>query len=144
VPLVDRVPLQPPDAVHADALAELQLKTAAPPVATTAGVAVSTAVGTTLTVMLAGLLAPPGPVQVSEYVVLMATAGIVCEPLADWVPLQPPEASQEVALVELHVSVVAPPAATTRGFAVIVAVAVTFTVALAGELVPPGPVQVRT
>jgi hypothetical protein len=64
------------------------------------------------------------------------------------VPLQPPEAVHEVALVELQVSVEAPPAATVVGFAVKVAVdtglivtgaTVTLTVAV---LVPPEPVQV--
>lgn len=65
VPLVDMAPVQPPEAVHAVAFDELQLRTAALPALTTVGVAVSTAVGVTLTVTLAGLLAPPGPEQVS-------------------------------------------------------------------------------
>jgi len=53
----------------------------------------------------------------------------------------------DVALVELQVSVDAPPLATLVGFAVNVAVgtglAVTVTVAATAVLVPPVPVQVR-
>ena len=48
----------------------------------------------------------------------------------------------DVALIELHVSVEAPPAATTVGFATIVAVGITLTSTLAAPLVPLVPVQV--
>jgi len=68
-------------------------------------------------------------------------------PLAAFVPLQPPVAVQDVALVELQVSVEDPPLGMLVGFAVNVAVgtglAVTVTVAAAAALVPPGPVQVN-
>lgn len=60
-------------------------------------------------------------------------------------PDQPPEAVQEVALVELHVKVEEPPEATLDGLAVSVAVGaapVTVTVTDWGELVPPEPVHV--
>jgi hypothetical protein len=59
------------------------------------------------------------------------------------VPLQPPEAAHEVALVEFHVSVEAPPALTAIGVAVNVAVGagLTVTVAVATGLLPPEPVQ---
>jgi hypothetical protein len=67
-------------------------------------------------------------------------------PLAANVPLQPPEAVHEVALVEFQVSVEAPPLGTFVGFAVNVAVgaglAVTLTVAAADALVPPEPIHV--
>ena len=69
-----------------------------------------------------------------------------CEPLVARVPDQPPEAVQEVALVELHVSVEAPPEATLVGFAVSVATGgdpPTVTVTDCGALVPPPPVQVN-
>ena len=61
------------------------------------------------------------------------------------VPLQPPVAAHEVALVELHVSVEAAPLATEVGFAVNVTVGAgtTVTVAVAIELVPPVPLQVK-
>ena len=44
-------------------------------------------------------LEPPAPVQVSVKVVLVVRAGVVKVPLVFWVPLQPPDAVQEVALV---------------------------------------------
>jgi len=58
------------------------------------------------------------------------------------VPLQPPDAAHEVALVELHVNVEAPAGATTDGYTESVAVGTTFTVAVAGALVPPAPEQI--
>jgi len=64
-------------------------------------------------------------------------------PLAGSEPLQPPEAVQAVALVELQLSAVVPPTATDVGFALIVAVGTTLTPALMAGLEPPGPLQVR-
>ena len=60
-------------------------------------------------------------------------------------PLQPPVALQEVALVELQVSVEAAPLTTAVGLAVSVAVGLgtMVTVAVAGVLVPPVPVHVN-
>jgi hypothetical protein len=60
-------------------------------------------------------------------------------------PLQPPEAVQEVALVELHVSVEALPRATEVGLAanVTVAAGITMTGTVATLLVPPLPVQIN-
>ena len=66
-------------------------------------------------------------------------------PLVALVPLQPPEAVQEeVAFVELHVSVEAPPLVTEVGFAVSATVGVpgTVTVAVVTLLLPPAPEQV--
>ena len=73
------------------------------------------------------------------------TAPVLCVPLGPWVPLQPPEAVQDVALVELHVSVDATPLATDVGFAVNVTVGAgtTVTVAVATLLVPPVPLQLK-
>ena len=45
-------------------------------------------------------------------------APVLCVPLVALLPLQPPVAVHEVALVELHVSVELPPLAITVGFAV--------------------------
>ena len=72
------------------------------------------------------------------------TAPVLCVPLVPFVPLQPPVAVHEVALVELQVSVDAAPLATEVGFAVNVTVGAgtTVTVAVATLLVPPVPVQV--
>ena len=76
---------------------------------------------------------------------LTVRAPVLCVPLGDLVPLQPPEAVQEVALVELQVKVEAAPRATEIGFAVRVTVAagVTVTVTVEALLVPPVPVQVK-
>jgi hypothetical protein len=61
------------------------------------------------------------------------------------VPLQPPVAVHDVALVELQVSVEKPPLAIVVGFAVSVAVGTgaMVTVAVAAVLVPPAPVHVN-
>ena len=70
---------------------------------------------------------------------------VLCVPLVVLVPLQPPEAVQKVALVELQVKVEAAPRATETGFAARVTVGVpgTVTVAVATLLVPPVPVQIK-
>jgi hypothetical protein len=67
---------------------------------------------------------------------------VLSVPLGDLVPLQPPDAVQDAAFVELHVKTEALPAATAFGFAVNVAVGTTLTETLAALLVPPGPVHV--
>ena len=66
-------------------------------------------------------------------------------PLVALVPLQPPVAVHEVALVELQVNVEAVPLATEVGFAVSVTVGAgtTVTVAVATLLVPPVPVHIN-
>ena len=67
-------------------------------------------------------------------------------PLAAFVPLQPPEAVHEVALVEVQVSVDDPPLAMVGGLVIRVAVGtglvVTVTVARVAGLVPPAPAHV--
>ena len=146
-PLVGLVPLQPPEAVQEVALVELQVSVEAPPGATLVGFAVKVAVGMgrTVTVTLATGLVPPGPVQVSEYVVAVVSAAVFWVPLIASAPLQPPAAVHDVASVELHVSVDFEREATLVGLAVKVAVGTgaMLTVALATALVPPGPVQVK-
>lgn len=140
------VPLQPPDAEQEVALVELHVNVEASPRATEIGFAVRVTIGmgTTVTLAVATLLVPPAPVQVNEKDVLAVSGPAVCVPLAPFVPLQPPEAAHEVALVEPHVSVEAVPLATEVGLAVSVTVgrAPTVTVAMATLLVPPVPVQV--
>ena len=68
VPLVVFVPLQPPTAVHEVAFAEFHVNVELPPFAIDAGFAlkVTVAAGTTVTIAVVGLLAPPAPVQVKE------------------------------------------------------------------------------
>jgi hypothetical protein len=114
VPLVASVPLQAPEAVQDVALVELQVSVELPPLATEVGLAVSVTVGAgvalpTVTVTEATLLVSPAPRQLSEYEVVAVSAPVLWVPLVASVPLHPPEAVQEVALVELQVSVVAPP-----------------------------------
>jgi hypothetical protein len=145
LPLVGSAPLQPPEAVHAVALVELQVSVEVPPEATVVGFAVKVAVGrgAMATEAAAAGLTPPIPVQVSEYDLFVVSAPVLRLPLADNAPLQAPEAVHAVALVELHVSVEVPPEATVVGFAVKVAAG---TGAMASEavtvgLTPPGPVQ---
>ena len=69
---------------------------------------------------------------------------MLCDPLKALAPLHPPDAVQEVAFEELHVSVDAEPLATERGVAVSVSAAApaTVTVAVATALAPLAPLQV--
>ena len=140
------VPLHPLVAVHEVALVELHVSVDAPPLATEVGFAASVTVGVpgTVTVAVATLLVPPGPAQVNEYEFVAVSAPVLCVPLVALAPLQPPEATHEVALVELHVSVEAPPLATEVGFAVNVTVGAgaTLTVTVAMLLEPPAPAQI--
>jgi hypothetical protein len=144
VPLVALAPLQLPVAVQAVALVELQVSVEVPPLAMTEGAATKVAVGMMLTRTVDALLVPPVPEHVKEYELGIVIAPVLCVPLVALVPLQPPVAVQEVALVELHVSVEATPLTTAVGFAVNVAVGVAMmvTVAVAAVLVPPVPLQV--
>jgi len=73
----------------------------------------------------------------------MVRGPVLCVPLAGSGPFQPPEAAQEVALVEVQAKVEAPPLATVAGEAVKVAVGMMLTVTLEVELVPPGPAQLK-
>ena len=87
---------------------------------------------------------PPVPVQVRVNFVVAVRAGVVCEPAVASEPLQPPEAVQEVALVDDQVRAEAAPLLTVAGLAVRVtagAGVVTETVADCTAL-PPVPVQV--
>lgn len=69
---------------------------------------------------------------------------MVIDPLGAFVPLQPPEAVQVVAFVELQVSTDVLPLASAVGLAVSVTVGTgtTVTVADCRPVVPPGPVHV--
>jgi hypothetical protein len=84
----------------------------APPAVTLVGFAISVAVGGSLTTMVtvAGGLAPPAPVHVSENVASSPSTPVLRLPFAGKVPLQAPEALHEVVLAEDHVSVAEPPA----------------------------------
>jgi hypothetical protein len=73
--------------------------------------------------------------------VVEARAPVLCVPLVASGPLQPPEAAQDVALVELQDNVEELPLGTTVGYAVSVASGITLTTTVAVLLVPPGPLQ---
>jgi hypothetical protein len=92
-----------------------------------------------------GAVMPPGPAHVIEYTVVAVNGPILWLPLVARVPLQPPDAVQDSAFVELHVNVELPPTATATGVAarVTVGTGFTVTVAVACGLIPPGPVQIK-
>ena len=60
---------------------------------------------------------PPLPVQVSVYLVVALNVGVLADPAVAWLPLQPPEALQEVALVEDQLKLEAAPLLTVDGLA---------------------------
>ena len=77
---------------------------------------------------------------------LAVSAPVDCEPLTGLVPDQPPEAVQEVALVEVHVNVELPPLATVLGLAPRLTVAVFFGLTVTfvdWAAVPPSPLQLK-
>ena len=135
--------------MHVVALLEDQLKVVPLPLGTLEGLALKLTVGAgvaadtdTVTDCVAD---PPAPVQVAVYFVAALSAAVDCAPLGAIVPLHPPDATQEVALVEDHVNVDLPPLATVVGLAVRVTVGagvVTVTVVACAAL-PPLPVQVN-
>ena len=70
---------------------------------------------------------------------------MVCEPLIDLAPDQPPDATQELALAAFQLSMELVPEATVLGFAMTLTVGdADFTVIVADCVaLPPEPVQVR-
>ncbi len=128
------------------ALVEDQVNVELPPLATLVGLALSeTLGGVAETVTVADWDAePPAPLHVSVNVVVVVRAEVVRVPLVGSLPVQPPEALQEVAFVEDQVRVEVAPNATVLGLAEIVtagAGVVTETVAACTAL-PPAPVHV--
>jgi hypothetical protein len=122
VPLTALPPLQPPEAAQDVAFDDDQVNSTEPPAVTAVGVAIRVAVGSILTVALAGPLAPPAPLQVTEYVLLDVSEPVLRVPLTGNVPLQPPDAAQEVEFVELQVNMELAPPLTAVGKALNVAV----------------------
>jgi len=119
LPEVALVPDQPPEAVQDVAFVEDQVSVDDPPLATDVGFAVRDTVGAgvdTVTVADA-LCAPLAPVQVRLKVLLLVNAPEDSLPEVALVPDQPPEAVQDVASVEDHVSVADAPLLTVLGFA---------------------------
>jgi hypothetical protein len=128
------------------ALVADQVNVALPPLATLAALVLSETLGGMAdTVTVADCDAePPVPLQVSVKFVFAVSDEVVCEPVVALLPLQPPDAVQEVALVEDQVNVDVAPLSTVLGFVLRVtagAALVTETVADCAAL-PPLPVQV--
>jgi hypothetical protein len=122
-PDVDFAPDHPPDALHELALVELQVRVEEDPDVIEAGLAVSWTVGITgaaAIVTTADWLADPAvPVQVNVNVELAVKAPALCDPEIAFVPDHAPEAVQELALVEVQVSVEEEPDVRELGPAVI-------------------------
>jgi hypothetical protein len=138
------VPLQPSDAVQLVAFVELHVSVDALPLATAVGLAARVTVGggdaLTLTMTLR-LLLPPVPEQVNVKVVLVVSSGVLAVPLVGVAPLQPPEAVQLVAFVELQVNVDAVPLTTLVGLALSATVGLGTTVTRAVWLALPAPFE---
>ena len=120
VPLVALLPVQPPDPVHELALLEDQVSVDVPLLAMLVGFTLIDTVGAEgaeeETETVADWVAvPPAPVQVSVNFCVALSAAVFCVPLVASEPLQPPEAMQEVALLEDQLSVDVPPLATVLG-----------------------------
>jgi len=119
-PLVARVPLQPPLAVHAVALVDDQVRVEVAPAPMLVGVAESEAAGdgggATVIVTVFDAV-PPGPVQVSVKLVVADNGPVVSDPLVARAPDQSPLVVHAVALVDDQVRVVVAPAAILAGLA---------------------------
>ena len=143
VPEVAFGPVQPSVALQLVALVELHVSVAAAPLATVVGFAPRATVGAGTTVTEAlWVTDPPVPVQVSVNVVSALIGAEVSVPLVALVPLQPPDAVQLVALVELQLIEAVPPFATLTGRAVSVRVGADATATVTERVtLPPVPVH---
>ena len=97
------VPVQPPDAMHDVAFVDVHVKTDVAPLAIEAELALNVTVGSGATLIIADcVVVPPAPVQAIANVVVLDKVVNAREPEVDWLPDQPPEATQVVAFVEVH------------------------------------------
>jgi hypothetical protein len=119
LPLSDFVPDQLPDAEHSVALVLFQESIEVPPAATVVGLALSATVGAALEIdtVAACIAVPPAPVHVSSNSVFLVIASVVSEPFVATEPVQPPDAVQLVAPLELQVRMALAPGATVVGLA---------------------------
>jgi hypothetical protein len=139
-------PVEKPLPTQLVALVLLQARSAEPPIGTALGVVVNVAETASITVTVTSsgvLVAPPAPLQVSEYTVVVvgetASTPETASEVSKWVPVQ------DVAFWLLHDSSVVPPSGKLRKSALRLAVTAgpTLMVCWAGALVaPPAPVQV--
>jgi hypothetical protein len=114
LPLVALPPLQPSEAVQEVAFVELQVRVAALPFVRLVGFALrfttgATAVPEVTVTDVEALLLPPAPVQDSVKFAVAVSAPVDLLPLVDTVPLQAPDATHDVAFVELQLMVEEPP-----------------------------------
>lgn len=139
LPLVALVPVQPPLAVQVVAFVDIHVRLVDDPVVTDGGVAVNVTVGNTGAVTVTDTLAdpePPVPEHVRVKLALAVSAAEFSVPLVALLPVQPPDAVHDVALLLLQVSAAVEPETTLVGLAVSVTVG-----AAGGALDPPPPPQ---
>ena len=138
------LPDQVPEAVQDVALVDDQVSVADPPLETLVGLALKARVGSGKTVTVTLCIAvPPAPVQLKVNVLVAASAPVDSLPSVALVPDQAPEAVQEAALVDDHVSVVALPFTTLVGLAPKLRVGSGRTVTVTfAEALPPAPMHV--
>jgi hypothetical protein len=118
-PLVARVPVQPSEAVQEVAFVEVQVRVELDPLMTLVGLARSETLGgsaDTETVTDCAAV-PPGPVQVNVKLVATVRSDVVWEPPVGSGPLQPPDATHELACVDDQVKVDVLPLFTVVGLA---------------------------
>jgi hypothetical protein len=143
------LPDHAPEAAQLVALVEDQLSVALLPLWIALGPTLKVTVGAALagvTVTVVDWLAwPPGPVQVSVYVLLVVRLGVTNEPLSACVRAHAPEAVQAVALLEVQLNVELLPLAIVLGRAPKLTVGIAGVTAINVDCValPPGPAQVR-
>lgn len=145
-PLSAFVPDQAPEATQAVAFFVDQVRVEAAPELTVLGLAVRVTTGASAaTVTVTACFAEPAdPAQAISYSVVLESAPVDQLPLVANAPLQPPDAVQVVALVELQVKVDALPVETVDGeaFKVTVGAVDTTTTFVEPEADPLDPVQV--
>jgi hypothetical protein len=146
-PLVASVPDQPPEAVHEVAFVADHVSVVLPPLVTLllAGLRVTVGAALETDTVVDWVADPPVPVQVTVYLVVAVSAAVLNEPLVASLPLQPPDAVQELALVDVQVRVALPPLLTVLGLALRVTVGVgVVTVTVTDcDAEPPLPEQVN-
>lgn len=121
VPDVACVPLHAPEAVQPVALLELQVNVVDWPGVTLVGLAESVTVGGGVKfTVTAPLPLPPAPLQLNVKVVAVVIGPTFSVPVVARVPLHPPDAVQDVALVADHVTTLTAPAVSVPGDALTV------------------------
>jgi hypothetical protein len=120
LPLSDFVPDQAPDAEHAVVSVLFHVSTDEPPDATVVGLALSWTVGAALETeaVAVWVAVPPTPLHVNSNSVSLVIASVVSEPFVATEPIQPPDAVQLVAPLELQVRIALAPGATVVGLTV--------------------------